>query len=76
MTPDDMKAIREFNRNVTWLKTRAMKKPVFLTANQLTKKTGWDKEMLRRKRDRNEIVFEKAPTGGYRYQDLEAPILG
>jgi len=68
MTTDELQVIRDFNRNVSWLKTMDLKKAPKYTAQQLTKITGWDKETLRRKRDRKEIEFTRCSTGGYRYQ--------
>jgi hypothetical protein len=75
MTPEEKKLIRDFNRNIEWLKHQSMKNAVWLTAQQLTSRTGWSKEALRRKRDNKEIVFKKASTGGYRYlyEDLPGP---
>ena len=68
ISKEELRVLTEFNRNIIWLKTRDLKKIKMVTANQLTKATGWDKEILRRKRDRKEIVFERSKTGGYRYQ--------
>ena len=68
MTTEEIKLIKDFNRNVSWLKTKEMKKVPVVTAQQLTKMTGWDKEMLRRKRNRKEIDYERVKTGGFRYK--------
>lgn len=70
LTTEYIKVLKEFNRNIIWLKTRDLKKVPLITANQLIKKTGWNKDELRRKRLRNEIYFEMSDSGGYRYRDV------
>jgi hypothetical protein len=70
LTEDVINVLKEFNRNIIWMKTRELKNIPLITANQLTKKTGWNKYELRRKRMRNEIYFEMSDSGGYRYKDV------
>lgn len=68
MTSEEIKLLKDFNRNVSWLKSKEMKKTITVTAQQLNKLTGWNKETLRRKRICKEIDFEKSKTGGFRYK--------
>jgi len=68
MSSEELQILKEFNRNVRWLKEqRSKKEKTMITAQALTKLTGWDKERMRRARLGKEIEFEKVATGGYRY---------
>jgi hypothetical protein len=69
MSSEELQILKEFNRNVRWLKQqqRDKKTETWITAQALTKLTGWDKERMRRARLGKEIEFEKVVTGGYRY---------
>ena len=68
MSSEELQILKEFNRNVRWLKGQHNKKAkTLVTAQVLVKATGWDKERMRTARLNKEVEFEKVATGGYRY---------
>lgn len=69
MITEDLKIIKEFNRNIAWLKAKEMKPKNMVTAKEFMEKTGWNKEQLRRKRALNQIRFERTDAGSFRYED-------
>jgi len=62
--------VKDFNRNVAWLKSQQLqkeKKKTWVTAHKLAAITNWSKERMRGARLSNDIEFKKIATGGYRY---------
>ena len=61
MSTEELKIIKEFNRNVAWLKTQTLKdkKQVWAKVSKVKELTGWDHEGMRKARDNGYISWEK-----------------
>ena len=61
-----IKEIKEFNRNVRWLK-EMQNKDRWVSAHEVSKQKGWTKYQLSYARQMKKVEFKKSPTGGYLY---------
>lgn len=49
------------------------KKPFWVNAEMVIKKTGWSKEEMRRQRNNNPDLWKQKKTGGYLYDINKIP---
>lgn len=72
LTPEDRILLRDFNRNIHWLKSQEVKKskPKWVKASDIKDLTGWDTNKMRRARI-NEVVIFKI-INGERVYDLNS----
>lgn len=72
MLPDEKQLIRDFNRNIEWLKKNhsIIKKQTWIKAGEVMKLTNWDRDRLRRARERGEVEVKKEGGIFYLYESI------
>lgn len=69
MSTEELQIIKQFNRNVEWLKMREHKSGNWITAKEYNKKYSCTSEQLRQKRLKGQVEFKRSKTGGFLYKD-------
>lgn len=60
LSPEILKELRQFNKNVEWLKAQAVKnRGQWVKVSVVRDLTGWDKEQMRRMRESGGIEVKK-----------------
>ncbi|HRQ17681.1 MAG TPA: hypothetical protein PL085_11435 [Agriterribacter sp.] len=72
MTPEQERLIKDFNRNIEWLKRKELKENYTASASEVMKITGWSREKLRGERERGTIRSKKC-NGKCRYDLSSLP---
>jgi uncharacterized protein YbgA (DUF1722 family) len=65
MTPSQEKLMREINKKLDQLLDTKLKK--WVSASEVMKITGWNKDQLRNKRDQGLIEYERNGRNGWKY---------
>lgn len=61
LTSDEINILKEFNRNVAWLKQKDLKgkSSLWVSVTEVVKRTGWNKEGMRRAREQGLVKWKK-----------------